>query len=299
LALTSDDSKVRDAALYELFGNIFHQGTRYQASPYAIPFLYDLLEDSSVQEKEYIVVLLVSLGVGYSEDYVPDGFPIVNFRNYVAETEKNLSEEDRKYCEAYGAGPHYDLACYDAVLRRLPTLMRLTEEDEAELRRAAVFALAWFPESAKDSIDAVTKVLQNRTEAQDAIHALLSLSLLKNSKSGSDINLPDLSTYMSPEHNVAVHVAAAIALADKSLSAELIEVLLLASVCREEIELVTGKNRKDRLNHHEGDLCGYASRVLLAAEAENYPRIVKALASSLEHIKMRTRRLLPLVPCST
>lgn len=42
-ALLSTDSEVREEAVYELFGNIWHQGTVYPASAAAVPFLYELL----------------------------------------------------------------------------------------------------------------------------------------------------------------------------------------------------------------------------------------------------------------
>jgi hypothetical protein len=37
-SLLSNDKKVRDGAMYELCGNILHQGTVYEASSYAVPF---------------------------------------------------------------------------------------------------------------------------------------------------------------------------------------------------------------------------------------------------------------------
>jgi hypothetical protein len=42
-ALASDGQKVRDDALSELFDNIWHSGTVYEASPLEIPILRALL----------------------------------------------------------------------------------------------------------------------------------------------------------------------------------------------------------------------------------------------------------------
>lgn len=36
-ALRSADPGIRDKALHSLYGNIFHQGTRFEASAYAVP----------------------------------------------------------------------------------------------------------------------------------------------------------------------------------------------------------------------------------------------------------------------
>ena len=49
-ALASTDPQVREKAQYELWGNIIHQGTIYQATSYAVPFLIELLEIPEVQD---------------------------------------------------------------------------------------------------------------------------------------------------------------------------------------------------------------------------------------------------------
>ena len=41
--LASTDAGVRDAAMYELCGNIHHQSDVYEASAYGVPFLVELL----------------------------------------------------------------------------------------------------------------------------------------------------------------------------------------------------------------------------------------------------------------
>ena len=41
--VASDNEPTRDQAIWNLYGNIFHQGSRYQASPHAVPFIFGLL----------------------------------------------------------------------------------------------------------------------------------------------------------------------------------------------------------------------------------------------------------------
>lgn len=38
--IASGDAKAADDTVFELFGNIWHQGTVYRATPYAVPFLW-------------------------------------------------------------------------------------------------------------------------------------------------------------------------------------------------------------------------------------------------------------------
>src|SRR5207248_2283185 len=64
--LASDDADERREALYELYGNIWHQGTVYQATAHAVPFLVELLQSPGVQDKPEILRLLQALAGGSS-----------------------------------------------------------------------------------------------------------------------------------------------------------------------------------------------------------------------------------------
>src|SRR5215471_18998608 len=63
-ALASKNEKERGSALSKLYTNIYHQGTVYQASAYAAPFLIELLENDTVPEKDDILMLLTHLAWG-------------------------------------------------------------------------------------------------------------------------------------------------------------------------------------------------------------------------------------------
>jgi hypothetical protein len=65
--LLSEEDDIVDEAIYELFGNIYHQGTVYQASAYAVPFLQELLNSSEITEKikTSIACLLASMADSY------------------------------------------------------------------------------------------------------------------------------------------------------------------------------------------------------------------------------------------
>lgn len=65
-ALASDSAKARHDALYALYGNIWHQGTVYEATAYAVPFLGELLASPEVMEKHRILFLLSALARGNS-----------------------------------------------------------------------------------------------------------------------------------------------------------------------------------------------------------------------------------------
>ena len=68
-SLVSADKAEREHALHELFGNIWHQGTVYRATIYALPFLVDLLRDPHTPDRDALALLVASIvaGRGYTE----------------------------------------------------------------------------------------------------------------------------------------------------------------------------------------------------------------------------------------
>ncbi|WP_157429999.1 hypothetical protein [Actinomadura oligospora] len=55
---TDPDPEVRDEALHELFGSIYHQGTLYTATPYAVPFVVRAVTDPATPGRAGLVHLL-------------------------------------------------------------------------------------------------------------------------------------------------------------------------------------------------------------------------------------------------
>jgi hypothetical protein len=106
-ALASTDAKAREAAEYELYGNIFHQGTRYQATPHAIPFLLDLVRDRKTPARANIVTLLGFLAIGYDEYFIPDGIDAVGFRAHCRAENAAMSADQRAKCDKYGTRAPY------------------------------------------------------------------------------------------------------------------------------------------------------------------------------------------------
>ena len=64
--LTAADRQARKDAYWELYGNIFHQGTRYPATAPAVPFLLELLADPGTPDRHELLLLLTHLVCGSS-----------------------------------------------------------------------------------------------------------------------------------------------------------------------------------------------------------------------------------------
>jgi hypothetical protein len=66
LATFSSNERDRKFAWELLFGTIWHQGTVYEASAYAVPFLLKVLESPETPDKTRVAILLACLADGHS-----------------------------------------------------------------------------------------------------------------------------------------------------------------------------------------------------------------------------------------
>ena len=70
-ALASTEPDERERARHALYGNVFHQGSRYEATAYAVPFLARLAVGPQVPQRDEIVLMLAAMAIGYDEAYLP------------------------------------------------------------------------------------------------------------------------------------------------------------------------------------------------------------------------------------
>ncbi|MET9232637.1 hypothetical protein [Lentzea sp. NPDC003310] len=151
-ALVSADDTERSDALGELFGNIYHQGTIYEATAYAVPFLLEALTAPECEEQPHLLFLLASIVVGYDEMWLPGGLPIAEHRATAAN-----EPADEDYAKNW-------VRAYDAVRAGVP-LFRALLTSEPQVRCLAAYALAWFPEEAADSLRALAPITADPDEA--------------------------------------------------------------------------------------------------------------------------------------
>jgi hypothetical protein len=257
-----------------LFGNIFHQGTRYQAAPRAVPFLYELINAEDTPARHQIVYLLVSLALGYEETYLPDGFDPAAFRRQLEKYDARMSRAERAECAEYGCGPRVDLACYNAVRKGVPSLIRLLDDADVRLRRAAVYALAWFPASARRSSPRIRRLLETESDDASIANAALAIGLLIR-RSTYHTNLDSVRILLSYDSR-RVRVAAAIALAHDPLEDELVDILIQDILSPDVL-----KGFGEAVWFNEGNLAGYAALVLGRWGTSSRARIVPALCETL------------------
>ena len=267
------DPERRKKALDNLYGNIFHQGTRYEATPYAIPFLYELIESEETPQRDHLVYFLVGLALGYESEYLPEGVDVADFRQNREEYYSRASPAERADWALCGMSPRTDLACYDAVREGVPKLIPLLSCTDPALRRAAAYALAWFPENASKSLPSLQVLTAGESSESGIANAVLSLGLLVRS---SKIAWPLEPQQVLLSHtSKVVRTAAAIALARNPLPDAVVDVLL-GAVCSPELQELG-----EEIQFHGGDLARFAALVLTQPGSAALERLIPTLSRHL------------------
>lgn len=95
MLLLADDETIRDNVYGTLYSNIWHQGTVYEASAYAVPFLLRLLEHPDTPDKAGVMGLLASPAEGnsYLAVHHRENDETFNWREMLAEDGKDFDAE--------------------------------------------------------------------------------------------------------------------------------------------------------------------------------------------------------------
>ncbi|HWS35161.1 MAG TPA: hypothetical protein VN408_20770 [Actinoplanes sp.] len=192
------------AALRALNGNIVHQGTRYEASAFAVPFLIELLAGPATPARADLLALLTRLAIGDDESWLPGPFPVASYREQAAGGEPILRaaplpsyEDDSvfRYVEALddrgreSMFAFIELSAYDAVRAGVPLYRDLLSAADPRLRIGAAHLLAWFPEAAPATIHSLIASAADPDPAVAAT-AVVALGLLSGRPETATAGLP-------------------------------------------------------------------------------------------------------------
>jgi hypothetical protein len=134
-ALARSDSQVD--ALYELFGNIWHQGTVYEASSFAVPFLFELVADPTIARRDEIMGLIGALanGESYLAVHAQSGLKSGEFWRQKQDFEERLETEQEGVRRTRAA-----------VLEKREVTCRLLKDAMPMVRAGAAYVMSRFPE---------------------------------------------------------------------------------------------------------------------------------------------------------
>ena len=139
--VVSPDQEQRDSALQQLFATIWHQGTVYEATVHALPFLIDLLgvQDDQVPDAELLPLLVASIlcGCGYAEVHCAQARINPFTRRPIPpppDLDQRLAQERRVVAEVRRVGT-----------RAVPLLVPYVKHPNADLRVAIADAFSRYP----------------------------------------------------------------------------------------------------------------------------------------------------------
>ena len=167
-ALASVEREQRQTALKDLFARLVHQGSVFDATARAVPFLFELLASAATPDKNWIAFLLASIadGKGYLAAHIGLGEAL--WRPIVAERgttlEQELALEERVVSEIAAE-----------VGRSVQLLVPYLSDSQSEIRAAVARALSWQPARAAELVRALEGVEARETasDARDAIRLAL------------------------------------------------------------------------------------------------------------------------------
>jgi HEAT repeat protein len=167
--LASDDERARYDAMDYLFTDIWHQGSVYEASRYTVPFLIELAENPSVQQRPMILWLLTCLATG--------SMLLTGVDKYLASTEDWDTRPDRRA----GAEHEYNdaLAAHNAVADRIPNLQTLLWDRDVEVACSATYLLGCFRERAGDLVPILESLLADDLPSTVKAAIILCLGVLR------------------------------------------------------------------------------------------------------------------------
>ncbi len=153
--LLDPDPAVRSETIWTLYGNVFHQGTRYPATPYVIPFLIELCECSETPGRGDLLDYWKSLITGYftvqERPIWGDGVKI-----YWGEEIQQIDEDD-SYSEAIHQVYHESIKGHDLLLN-------LLDESDPSIRAGSAGVLACLPTVAGKSAPRLVATLSKEPE---------------------------------------------------------------------------------------------------------------------------------------
>jgi hypothetical protein len=136
-----------DSPLWCLFGNIWHQGTVYEATAYAVPFLIEIAQDSRTRDRVGVLQLLAAIASGTSYRAVHGD--ILKESDFSVKRERELEWADRARA-AVASG----FAVFVAMLK-----------EQGEIRLAAAHVLAQLPQHSVAVSMLLAEILKKETDS--------------------------------------------------------------------------------------------------------------------------------------
>ena len=282
-SLASNDEDERKSALWELYGNIFHQGTRYEATPHAIPFIFELIRDPQVLDKANLIKFTVDLALGYPEAFLPKG---PNVEDWAIDAEQLKEEEETEGIDDIDEDwlKHIDafIDSYKSVLKEVPTYYKFLNNKDSGLKIMAIFAIAWFREVASESVSKVRPLIAKEKDELIIANLLISLSMLDSYlEEKKDEQL--FRNFLSNHDSILVKMAAAIALVN--ILEEDVDITPLDYILKQIPSVIEFELSPFEFPWNDGELLGFISEVIKFCAVQSPERVIPDLSKLLSKLQ--------------
>jgi hypothetical protein len=204
--LLSDDPDVRADAFEQLFSNIWHQGTVYEASAYAVPFLLRMLSDERTPDRPGVLTLLSSLATGssYLAVHHREGDDVFDLR-------RSLARKGEDFDTALRTELGWVSAANEAVTKGVDLFFDLLEDadEDVDLQQQALATIAVLPGRRAESVARLGALLPATTDLRLRTGITRALHDLMDDSRASQQVFADLLRGDTPE---AIRLIAAVAL---------------------------------------------------------------------------------------
>ncbi|SCD32109.1 MULTISPECIES: NAD(P)H-binding protein [unclassified Streptomyces] len=161
-ALVRGDRERRTQAWDRMWSNLYHQGSVYEATLHAVPFLLHMLAEETTPHPARVLVFLRHLVVGEDEaELLPDGYDEAGFADW--------PQQDREL----------EAATHAAVAAGVLAIVPLLDHQDPGIAAEAAHLLAWFPGSAADILPALRRLsVRSPLPRSDRTTVLIAIGLL-------------------------------------------------------------------------------------------------------------------------
>lgn len=162
LAIANADRDIEafSNATSALWGNVFHQGTRWGVTSKTVPFFIELLTAGprSIRARRFLVTYLHHLALGYPDSVFPGHFPLGEVMAIANELESMGIPQQALDGDVFGdelpeavlavqdrVGAVWERDCFLAVERGVPSVLQLLDSEDDGLVGDALALLSTFP----------------------------------------------------------------------------------------------------------------------------------------------------------
>lgn len=202
--LAASDPATATAAVGALFGNICHQGTVYQATAPAVPFLLELVADPAVHRRDGLLHLLAEIATGspvYGDGQSDDPWTRPSWRP------TGDTQEGREQAGAWVR------AAQQAVTVGVPVVLDSLDDPDVELRRMVPYTLAACGDRAGEILPALVARLPREPDPAAKASIVLAGTFLAGGRGTTEADIAWLTGLLGDAQVAPVRLAAAVGLA--------------------------------------------------------------------------------------